>query len=103
MSRSVFALVFIFALGPFSVTGFSQEKGGDDETGPYQVIANWPEPFDRPGVVPGATSAFVPGKASAASSSAVFAESPNRINYPRLQLKLVEKTLKGWAADSFRY
>src|SRR5438046_2420170 len=31
MRRSVLALVFIFALGAISLTGFSQEKGGDDE------------------------------------------------------------------------
>jgi peptidylamidoglycolate lyase len=60
-----------------SVTGFGQQKGGDDETGPYQVIEKWPEPFERPGAPMG--SALVPGKASAGSSSAVFAETPNRI------------------------
>ena len=79
MRRSVFAVIFAFVVGPFAVTGFSQEKGGDDETGPYQVIAKWPEAFERPGIAPGAPSAFMPGKASAASNSAVFAETPNRI------------------------
>jgi DNA-binding beta-propeller fold protein YncE len=63
----------------FAPPVFPQEKGGDDETGQYDVVANWPQPFDRPGYVNGAPSPIAPGQASAASASAIFAESPNRI------------------------
>ena len=45
-----------------------QEKGGDDRTGPYDVVANWPQPlaFAKPGYIWGSTGG-------------IFAESPNRI------------------------
>lgn len=41
-------------------------KGGEDETGPYEVVENWPKPWAAPGYVWG-------------SQPGVFAESPNRI------------------------
>jgi peptidylamidoglycolate lyase len=45
-----------------------QEKGGDDRTGPYDVVANWPQPlsFAKPGYIWGSTGG-------------IFAETPNRI------------------------
>jgi hypothetical protein len=43
-----------------------QEKGGEDETGPYQVVAGFPEPIAPRGFVWG-------------SQASVFAESPDRI------------------------
>jgi DNA-binding beta-propeller fold protein YncE len=45
---------------------FAQEKGGEDETGPYEVVANWPQPWSQSGYVWG-------------SQPAVFAQSPDRI------------------------
>ena len=44
----------------------AQEKGGEDETGPYEVVANWPQPWSAAGYIWG-------------SQPAVFAESPDRI------------------------
>jgi hypothetical protein len=43
-----------------------QDKGGEDETGPYDVVANWPQPWSPAGYVWG-------------SQPAVFAQSPDRI------------------------
>ena len=45
---------------------FSQEKGGEDETGAYEVVANWPQPWSPAGYIWG-------------SQPAVFAQSPDRI------------------------
>ncbi len=44
----------------------SLQKGGENETGPYDVAATWPLPFARPGYIQG-------------SQGGVFAESPDRI------------------------
>src|SRR6266481_3536074 len=74
--RTSLALILVLCFAP---PLSPPEKGGDDETGQYDVIANWPQPFDRPGYVNGAPSPIVPGQASAASASAIFAESPDRI------------------------
>jgi DNA-binding beta-propeller fold protein YncE len=41
-------------------------KGGEDETGPYEVVANWPQPWSKPGYIWG-------------SQPGIFAESPNRV------------------------
>ena len=55
------------------------QKGGEDETGPYQVVDKWMRPFARPGYIQG-------------SQGGVFAESPNRIFVlNRGELKLPEK------------
>ena len=43
-----------------------QEKGGEDETGPYEVVAGWPQPWAQTGYIWG-------------SQPGVFAESPNRM------------------------
>ena len=58
---SVAALALFFA-----TSAFSQEKGGADETGAYEVVANWPQPWSPAGYVWG-------------SQPAVFAQSPDRI------------------------
>src|SRR4026209_968924 len=42
------------------------DKGGEDETGPYDVVADWPQPWAKPGYIWG-------------SQPGVFAETPNRI------------------------
>ena len=43
-----------------------QEKGGEDETGPYSVVDAWPKPWSPQGYIWG-------------SQPAVFAESPDRV------------------------
>ena len=58
---SVAALLLLFA-----TSAFSQEKGGEDETGAYEVVANWPQPWSPAGYVWG-------------SQPAVLAQSPDRI------------------------
>src|SRR5215471_19032748 len=56
-----------------------QQKGGEDATGEYNVVAGWPGPFAKPGYIQGAISG-------------VFAESPNRIFVMnRGEIKLAEK------------
>ena len=54
-------------LGGFSVIGVAQEKGGGDETGAYEVVANWPKPL------PG-HEGWVSGPITG-----IFAESPDRV------------------------
>ena len=48
------------------VGGNSGVHGGEDETGPYSVVADWPRPFARSGYIWG-------------SQGGVFAETPDRI------------------------
>ena len=56
-----------------------QQKGGEDETGPYEVVPNWPQQLARSGYALG-------------SQGGVFAESPNRIILlNRGEIKLPEK------------
>ena len=56
-----------------------QQKGGEDETGPYEVVPNWPQQLARPGYALG-------------SQGGVFAESPNRvILLNRGEIKLPDK------------
>jgi len=50
----------------FPALAFSQDKGGEDETGAYEVVANWPQPWSPAGYVWG-------------SQPAVFAQSPDRV------------------------
>jgi sugar lactone lactonase YvrE len=51
---------------PQSAGGGSGIHGGEDETGPYDLVANWPQPFAQPGYMWG-------------SQGGVFAESADRI------------------------
>jgi hypothetical protein len=59
-------------------------KGGEDETGPYEVVANWPKPLGHPGWTWG-------------SQGGVFAETPNRIFIlQRGELPIPEKAPEGY-------
>src|SRR3990170_3206251 len=79
MRAPVFAFLVVFGLGLLSVPALAQQKGGEEETGPYDVVANWPQSFARPGYIQG-------------SQGGVFAESPNRIFLAnRGELKLPDK------------
>src|SRR5579864_2483841 len=64
MRAAVVAMFVAAAVGAVS----TQEKGGDDRTGPYDVVTGWPQPlgFAKPGYIWGSTGG-------------IFAESPNRI------------------------
>ena len=74
--------VSVYTLGVFGLwilSALAQQKGGEEETGPYDVVANFPAPFARTGYTQG-------------SQGGVFAESPNRIFLlNRGELKLPEK------------
>src|ERR1700746_1451702 len=48
------------------VLSSNSQKGGEEETGPYEVVPKWPQPFARSGYIQG-------------SQGGVFAESPNRV------------------------
>ena len=62
---STLSVVAVVVLG--AATAQAQEvKGGEDETGPYEVVANWPQPWSKDGYIWG-------------SQPAVFAESSNRV------------------------
>src|SRR5262249_34189343 len=61
------------------VLSSNSQKGGEEETGPYEVVPKWPQPFAPPGYIQG-------------SQGGVFAESPNRIFIAnRGEIKLPEK------------
>jgi DNA-binding beta-propeller fold protein YncE len=80
----VLVLAVTFGAGILSAPALLQEKGGGDEPGPYDVAANWPLPFARPGYIQG-------------SQGGVFAESPNRIFLlNRGELKLPDKLPAGF-------
>jgi peptidylamidoglycolate lyase len=54
----------LLAIG--TVTLLSQQKGGDDLTGPYDLVPNWPENVCGPGYMGGSTAG-------------IFAESPDKV------------------------
>src|SRR4029450_9251234 len=61
-----------------------QEKGGEDETGPYEAVSGWPQAGGQAGYIWG-------------SQPGVFAESPNRIFLAvRGELKLPVTTGRGF-------
>jgi hypothetical protein len=61
-----------------------QDKGGEDETGPYEAVVGWPQPWAQAGYIWG-------------SQPGVFAESSNRIFLAvRGELKLPATTGRGY-------
>jgi sugar lactone lactonase YvrE len=78
----------VFAVGlltsPLSLHGADQEKGGEDETGPYSVVANWPTPWSKAGYIWG-------------SQPGIVADTPNRILIAaRGELKLPDVLPRGF-------
>src|SRR2546430_10808999 len=79
MRKLALVMVVVFACGLLWGAAAPQQKGGEDETGPYEVVPNWPQQLARPGYALG-------------SQGGVFAESPNRIILVnRGEIKLPEK------------
>jgi len=79
MRKLMLAVAVVFACGLLSAPALLQDKGGEDETGPYEVVPNWPQQLARPGYALG-------------SQGGVFAESPNRIILVnRGEIKLPDK------------
>ena len=77
MRTAILYLVAVIGLCFFSA--FAQEKGGDDRTGPYDVVPGWPQPLPDKGYIWGSTGG-------------IFAETPNRIFIAnRGELKLPDK------------
>lgn len=64
--KPVFFLAAIIVSALFTTPTFAQEKGGEDETGPYEVVSGFPQAIAPKGYVYG-------------SQAGVFAETPNRI------------------------
>ena len=54
------------AMATWQSAAWAQEKGGENETGPYEVVTGWPKPLGPAGWTWG-------------SQGGVFAETPNRI------------------------
>jgi sugar lactone lactonase YvrE len=79
MRAPALAVVAVFGFGFLSAPSLLQQKGGEEETGAYDVVEKWPQAFARAGYIQG-------------SQGGVFAESPNRIFLAnRGELKLPEK------------
>lgn len=66
MRELMLAVAVVLACGLSSGPVLLQERGGEDETGPYEVVPNWPQQLARPGYALG-------------PQAGVFAETPNRI------------------------
>ena len=79
MRKLTLLVAALFAGSVLSGAAVLQQKGGEDETGPYEVVPNWPQALARPGYALG-------------SQGGVFAESPNRVYLlNRGEIKLPEK------------
>src|SRR2546428_706764 len=79
MRKLTLVVAVVFACGLLWGAAAPQQKGGEDETGPYEVVPNWPQQLARSGYALG-------------SQGGVFAESPNRIILlNRGEIKLPEK------------
>lgn len=83
--RSVLIVVLLLA-GVSLRAAVAQTKGGEDETGPYDVVEGWPQPLGHPGWTWG-------------SQGGVFAETPNRIIIlQRGELPIREKPAEGYGS-----
>ena len=63
ISAAIAAFVVLFVVGGFAQT---QQKGGGDITGPYEVVPGWPQNWCGAGFIPGATAG-------------IWAETPDRV------------------------
>src|SRR5689334_17899181 len=79
MRALTLAVAAVVGVGLLSAPAYLQEKGGGDETGPYEVVKDWPQALPHQGYVWG-------------SQGGVFAESPDRVFLlNRGELKLPDK------------
>src|SRR5271170_6440702 len=83
--RAVIALGALWmAMAAWQMAAQAQEKGGENETGPYDVVAGWPKTLGHAGWTWG-------------SQGGVFAETPNRIILlQRGELPIPEKAPEGY-------
>jgi len=76
--------VVLLLLGLVQTAAWAQEKGGEEETGPYEAVPGWPHPLGHQGFTWG-------------SQGGVFAESPNRVYIvQRGELPIPEKAPEGY-------
>jgi DNA-binding beta-propeller fold protein YncE len=79
MRLPVILLTTMFAAAMWPAAASLAQKGGEEESGPYEPVLNWPAPWTPAGWVP-------------ASQAGVFVESTNRIFVlSRGEIKLPEK------------
>ena len=84
MRIAICAVTLALAAGVLERPALLQDKGGEEETGPYQVVDAWPQPWSKAGYIWG-------------SQPAVFAQSPDRIFIgARGELKLPETLPRGF-------
>ena len=84
MRALILTIASMFAIGLAGAPAFLQEKGGEEETGPYSVVENWPAPWAQQGYIWG-------------SQPGVFAETSNRIFIAaRGELKLPDTLPRGF-------
>jgi len=83
-------VVFVVALVSLTLAAIEQEKGGQEEFGPYEVVPNWPQPL------PDGPDGVKHDGWTWGSVGAVYAETPDRIWIAqRGELPLPEKA-KPW-------
>ena len=88
VTRRLSAVVMaLAALAGAAALAQNQDKGGGDETGPYNLVANWPENYCGAGHQIGSTAG-------------IWAESPDRVYIFSRGCLPVLKEERG-AADSF--
>jgi hypothetical protein len=51
MRAPALVIASVVASGFLSAPDALQLKEGEDETGPYEVVANWPEPCSKQGYI----------------------------------------------------
>ena len=63
MKAFLLSLTAVALAGFLSAPALLQEKGGDDRTGPYDVVATWPQllAYARPGYIWGSTGGVFDG------------------------------------------
>jgi NHL repeat len=84
MRTLALSLAAVLTAGLLASPALLQEKGGEEETGPYAVVENWPAPWAQKGYIWG-------------SQPGVFAQTPNRIFIAaRGELKLPDTLPRGF-------
>ena len=84
LAATVVSIVAAGLLSPAARLQEQTQKGGEDETGPYRVVENWPSPWSRQGYIWG-------------SQPGIVADTPNRIFIAaRGELKLPDTLPRGF-------
>jgi streptogramin lyase len=84
MRGLVATVAVVFGVGLLTQPAHPQEKGGEEETGPYEVVPNWPTEWAKEGYIWG-------------SQPGIFAQSPDRVFVvERGELKKPDKLPRGW-------